>query len=81
MLPTWCSTVFRLMNKRSAISGFDKPWPMSSSTSASRLVSWPTVPLTALRAELERHPESDRARQMLATVLDLQGNGAEAAHV
>ena len=42
MLPTWCSTVLRLMNSRCEISGLDSPSPSSSRTSSSRLVSRPT---------------------------------------
>ena len=41
MLPTWCSTVLRLMNSRCEISGLDSPSPSSSTTSSSRLVSRP----------------------------------------
>ena len=26
-LPTWCSTVLRLMKRRSEISGLERPWP------------------------------------------------------
>lgn len=40
-LGTWCSAVLRLMNNRSALSGFDRPRLSSSRTSDSRRVSGP----------------------------------------
>ncbi len=65
MLPTWCSTVLRLMNRRSEISGLDRPWPSRSSTSASRLVSNPP-PLPGRRRPHAERPQHRRGRVRVA---------------
>ena len=59
-LPTWCSTVLRLMKSRSAISGLDRPWPSRSSTSASRLVSTPVALARGAGRDAERPQQRGR---------------------